>query len=100
MKLFFGSDTIVELQGRDISLENEPTDWSMLKVAFRTSDELKRMRKDRNQVQKDMKVGDAPIPALRSKLPRGFRVSYNVDTEHMRLDIDIGEFNANGKRIN
>ncbi len=94
-----GQDTITELEGRDISLESEEPLFSKLKVAFQDQESLKRMRQDRYQVKKRLKPIDAPIPALKAKLPVGFSLSYNIDLEQLRLDVDIGEFGADGIRI-
>ncbi len=99
MKTLLGQNTITELQGRDISLELEETRFSKLKVAFQGQDSLKRMRQERYQVKKRAKSTDAPIPALKAKLPVGFVLTYNVDLEQLRLDVDVGEFKDDGVRI-
>jgi hypothetical protein len=95
LKALFGEEVIVELPGHDIGGSASGPIFTTVGVAFKSPEELKNYREERAKRRKT----DPTLSSLRSKLPVGFCVMYNRDTEHMQIDADVGEWGPDGRRV-
>jgi hypothetical protein len=95
LKALFGEQVVLELPGHDIGGRGTGPIFTTVGIAFKTAEELKEYRQDRAKQRKT----NPELSSLKSKLPVGFCVMYNIDTEHMKIDADVGEWSPDGRRV-